>query len=322
MKTSEIQIRDPFVLPVLEEQCYYLFGTTDKNCWGGTATGFDCYRSRNLENWEGPIPAFRPPAGFWATHNFWAPEVHFFNGLYYMLATFAAENRYRGTQILVAEKAFGPYAPMTDGPVTPRDWQCLDGTLHVEKDGNPWIVFCHEWMQVHNGEMIAMQLSPDLKQAAARPVFLFNASEAPWAYPSGWPSPEYPPQFPSYLSGPEINARYPFPVYVTDGPFLNRTANGTLLMLWSTLGNAGYTLGLARSKSGHVTGPWEQITEPLWQKDGGHGMIFRAFDGRLFIALHHPNNTPEERPLFIEVEETQDCVQLKFTGRNMNGRRR
>ena len=65
MKTSDIQIRDPFVLPVPEDQYYYLFGTTDLNCWNDEATGFDCYRSRDLENWEGPIPAFRPPADFW-----------------------------------------------------------------------------------------------------------------------------------------------------------------------------------------------------------------------------------------------------------------
>lgn len=313
MKTNEIQIRDPFVLPVPEEQYYYLFGTTDLNCWNDEATGFDCYRSRDLENWEGPIPAFRPPADFGATHNFWAPEVHRFNGRFYMFATFAADKRYRGTQILVADKPEGPYIPLTDGPITPPNWQCLDGTLYVDPDGAPWIVFCHEWMQVHNGAMHAMQLSADLKEAVAPPVFLFNASEAPWAYPSGWPAEGERSQFPGYLSGPELNTAYPFPLYITDGPFLHRTASGSLLMLWSTLGNDGYTMGLARSRFGHITGPWEQLPEPLWTEDGGHGMLFRSFDGQLYLTLHQPNNTPEERTYFIEVEESKNLILLKKT---------
>ncbi|TFH17758.1 MAG: hypothetical protein E4H02_02030 [Lentisphaerales bacterium] len=63
----------------------------------------------------------------------------------------------------------GPYSPLTESPVTPDDWQCLDGTLHVDESGAPWIVFCHEWGQVHNGAMYAMQLSHNLMERA---VFL------------------------------------------------------------------------------------------------------------------------------------------------------
>ena len=40
-------------------------------------------------------------------------------------------------------------------------------------------------------------------------------------------------------------------------------------------------------------------------------MIFRDFDGQLFITLHHPNNTPDERPHFIEIEETENTIHLK-----------
>ena len=40
MKTEEIQIRDPFVFPEPKEGVYYLFGTTDKNCWSGSGEGF------------------------------------------------------------------------------------------------------------------------------------------------------------------------------------------------------------------------------------------------------------------------------------------
>ena len=122
LKTADIQIRDPFVLPEPAEGVYYLFGTTDKNCWQGEASGFNCFKSKDLKEWEGPFPAFRPPPAFWSNTNFWAPEVHRFGGRYFMFASFKAAGRYRGTQILSSAHAVGPYAPLTAGPVTPPDW--------------------------------------------------------------------------------------------------------------------------------------------------------------------------------------------------------
>lgn len=294
MKLADIQIRDPYVLPVRETGEYWLFGTTDKNLWAGPGTGFDTYRSRDLQDWEGPFPAFRPELGFWGTTNFWAPEVHAFRGRYYMFATFKATERYRGTQVLAASAPQGPYRPWSDGPVTPKNWECLDGTLHVEPDGTPWIVFCQEWVQVHNGGMWAQPLSPDLKQATGRPVFLFSASEAPWGKSHDW------------VIQPDTGNK--FPHYVTDGPFLHRTRTGALLMLWSSYGPFGYAMGVARSESGRIDGPWIQVADPLWHKDGGHGMIFRTFEGQLMLTLHQPNDTPNERPFFFPICEAGDTL--------------
>lgn len=296
MKTEDIQIRDPFILPDEPEGIYYLFGTTGANVWRDKGRGFDCYTSRDLREWTGPIPAFRPPADFWATTNFWAPEVHRFQGRYYLFASFKSENCYRGTQILVSDVASGPYIPLTCGPITPPDWECLDGTLHVDDEGNPWIVFCQEWVQVHNGAIYAMRLSSDLKQAVGRPVFLFNASEGPWVRRTEWPG--------------KAETRH-FPDYITDGPFLHRLAGGSLIMLWSSIGAKGYAMGIARSESGAVTGPWRQDSEPLWAEDGGHGMIFRTFDARLMLTFHRPNNTPDERAVMFEVEEAGDTIRIK-----------
>jgi len=297
MKTLDIQIRDPFIFPNLTENIYYMFGTTDQNCWKGPGDGFDCYKSKDLEEWSGPIPAFRPSLTFWGKENFWAPEVHFFHGRYYMFATFKADRRYRATQILVSDNVAGPYVPLTEDPITPSDWQCLDGTFYEDADGSPWIVFCHEWVQIHNGSICALKLTPDLKNTIGRPIFLFSASEAPWAISmTGWDG---------------SDPRYQFPTYVTDGPFFYQLKAGPLLMLWSSFGSNGYAMGVARSESGLVTGPWKHDSTPLWSEDGGHGMIFKSFDGKLMLTFHSPNNTPKERPVFIELEETQYTIYLK-----------
>ena len=50
MKSSEIQIRDPFVY--VEKGMYYLYGSTDRNIWSGKGRGFTAYKGNDLENWE------------------------------------------------------------------------------------------------------------------------------------------------------------------------------------------------------------------------------------------------------------------------------
>lgn len=294
MKTSEIQIRDPFVVPDMNEKSYYIFGTTDKNCWRGPGQGFDCYKSKDLKEWDGPINAFRPDDNFWGKENFWAPEVHEYNGMFYMFATFIADKCYRATHILVSDNLNGPYVPLAEEPVTPLNWQCLDGTLHIDEEGCPWIIFCHEWVQIHNGAVYAMKLTPDLKKTSGKPVFLFNASEAAWVKRSGWP---------------EDGSKYRFPAFVTDGPFLYHHSSGTLLMLWSSFGSKGYAIGISRSETG-ITGPWKHNPDPLWAEDGGHGMVFRTFEGKLILTFHSPNESPQERALFVELEETIDGLRI------------
>ena len=52
------------------------------------------------------------------------------------------------------------------------------------------------------------------------------------------------------------------------------------------------------------------------QKDGGHGMLFTTFDGKLMLVLHSPNS-PQAQPLHIfELEDTGDTLKVvkEFTG--------
>ncbi|MBO5695461.1 MAG: family 43 glycosylhydrolase [Lentisphaeria bacterium] len=86
--------------------------------------------------------------------------------------------------------------------------------------------------------------------------------------------------------------------YVTDGPFLYQE-NGKLMMLWSSFGAGGYTMGVAESATGKVTGPWIQHEKPLCDTDGGHGMVFHDLNGKRFYVVHTPNSRQEERPMII-----------------------
>jgi arabinan endo-1,5-alpha-L-arabinosidase len=302
---ADIQIRDPFVVPDPATGTYHLFGTTDKDCWT-TGVGFDAYRSRDLVTWDGPTQVFGLGGGFWATVNCWAPEVYRWRNRWYMFASFKSPAARRGTQVLAADTLDGPFVPMHAAPVTPAKWECLDGTLHVERggaddrgggdaaDGQPWIVYCHEWCQVGDGRVVAQRLTDDLSVVAGDPVVLFRASQVPWVR----------------------SFRTDRVAMVTDGPFLHRLTDGRLLMLWSSYDGRGYCLGQAVSDGGHVAGPWRHLPTPLiagagdGTGDGGHGMLFRTFDGRLTLAVHRPNVTPHERAVFMPVVESDDGLRL------------
>ncbi|GAA1956151.1 glycoside hydrolase family 43 protein [Nocardioides panacihumi] len=309
-RLNEIRMRDPFVLEV-PSGGFVLFGTTDTNLWGGPATGFDCFTSEDLVTWEGPLQAFRPPAGFWADTQFWGPEVHGYDGRFFMLATFASSNPEsgpRGVQVLVADEPTGPYVPWSDGPLTPRDRPCLDGTLFIDDEGGPWLVFSRGAEGVPggaagpaDGEMYARPLSRDLKEAAGPAVLLFTASAAPWSKPLWFPDGVEPPE--------ELNlAKDPL---FTDGPFLIRSEGGRLHMLWSSFGEEGYAMGVATSAGGLITGPWVQREQPLWARNGGHGMIFSDPQGVRRLVFHWPNETPDERVKLISVDVSDRGIQLR-----------
>jgi arabinan endo-1,5-alpha-L-arabinosidase len=288
----DIRIRDPFVLPDPDRRAYLLFGTTDPDPWKGPGVGFDVYTGSDLEHWDGPTAAFRPEPGFWGTRNFWAPEAHVYRGRHYVFASFKADGACRATQVLAADLATGPYRVHSPRPVTPAGWECLDGTLHVDHRDRPWLVFCREWVQVVDGEIWAVPLAEDLTRPLGEPRLAFRASEAPWTRPHA------------------RNGSLDPASRVTDGPFLHHSADGGLLMLWSSFSDTGYSMGIAASMSGTVAGPWRQSERPLVERDAGHGMVFRAFDGRLVVAAHTPNRSPGERPAFREVLERDGTLEL------------
>jgi GH43 family beta-xylosidase len=295
---GDLYIRDPFIVADARKGVYYMYGSSSqKGREGQTLGGVAVYQSRDLKTWEGPQQVFTVPEDNWITGTVWAPEVHVYNGRYYLFATLNSDIEwkkpregwpaytFRGTQIFHADTPEGPFLPFGRTPHTPMDCMALDGTLWVE-DGTPCMVFCHEWVQLTDGTMEVVELKPDLSAPAGQPTRLFCASSAPWT--------------------PEESKSY-----VTDGCFVYRTKADKLLMIWSSFSREGYAIGVAESTTGKITGPWKQHPEPLLNRDGGHGMIFRTFDGKLYLVFHQPNGGGAERAHICELEDTGHALLVK-----------
>lgn len=277
MKVEDINIRDPFVL--VYKGKYYLYGTRSESAFVGQAYGFDVYVSEDLLVWEGPTEVFHRPVDFWSKKSYWAPEVHLYHDKFYMFATFANTKKGLGTAILISDSPMGPFTMWSDGYVTPKKWRCLDGTLYVSKEGKPYLIFCHEWREIKDGTVCAVELSEDLKESKGDVTELFAASTAQ-----------------SFVK------KYFFRNYVTDGPFLIRTEDERLHMLWSTYGVNGYVEAIAHSDSDDVFGKWSVDKELLYDHDGGHGMIFKGMDGQFYLTLHYPNTFKKEHPCFLPLK--------------------
>ncbi len=290
MKTEEINIRDPYILPY--DNKYYLFGTRSKTCWG-PADGFDCYISSNLTEWEGPVEAFHKPEGFFATEKFWAPECFCYQGKFYIFATFASENIKTCMYILKADEPQGPYTVYSE-QVTPEGWACIDGTMYIDQE-TPYLVFSRTFEDIPNGEFWYVELTDDLKKAKGEPQFLFSGTDAPWVKP-----------IPFAKSDLGIDGD----VYLTDAPCMIRMADGGLGMVWSAWGEKGYCVGLSLSGSGGLNGPWQQLEQPIYPENGGHGMFFETKEGELLFVMHHPNIHFKEKPIFRRAVISDNTIEI------------
>ncbi len=309
IKLADVRMRDVFILADETTKTYYAvsssFAPSSTFASGTEGRGrpaVQAYTSKDLVTWDGPHIIFQTPADFWGNTNIqgiWAPELHRHKGKYYLFATFDTDSKLpeqwrnwlprvkRGTQILVGDSPLGPFKPFKNHSTLPVDMMTLDGTLWIE-DGVPYMVYCHEWVQIKDGTVEMIQLKDDLSETIGEPVHLFNGSDASW----NRKSPQY-------------------SCWVTDGPYLYRSRTGKLIMIWSSFGTRGYTIGVAESTSGKLRGPWTQQAEPLVTDDRGHGMIFKRFDGQLMLVFHQPNKRPLERARFFELEDAGDTLRVK-----------
>lgn len=319
VKTSDFRVRDPYVVPCPEDGLYHLFVSDE---WSG-GVGVSVRTSSDLKTWSEPKKVLAIPDS-WNIIDTWAPEVHRFDGKWYVFVTLGrerrdlpamkllstdpdflrrygpesfAKRRRLGTYVFRSNELDGPYEPVADESLTPVERMALDGTLWVE-DGKPYMVFSWDWPQLGIGECAVAPLKRDLSAFEAEPKTLFRASDIAT---NAW----------------KANV---------DGPFLYRSEkSGKLFAIWSTTGlgsdfergrpvfdgmkDGAYRVILCESSSGRLAGPWGDH-RVIFSQNGGHGMFFKSFDGRLVLAIHQPEKWFFEHAAFFSVEDLGDSLAI------------
>lgn len=295
-KTSnKYPCRDPYIL--LYDNKYYFYQ-------GAGSNGVICSVSDDLENWSDPINVLPIPENFHGIKDmFWAPECHYYKGHFYIFSSvFSSKTNHRCVSVYRADNPLGPFVDIADGCICPKDWDTIDGTLYVDKKGQPWMIFVHEWtsMPDHNGGMCAAKLSEDFTHFISEPIELFRAKDRGEGYNG-----------------------------VTDGPYMYEDKNGHLMMIWSNMYHGlGYFVAVVHSETDTMEGPWTHQEEFLYCKDlrpdftidGGHAMILNDKDGVTKILMHGPNGKKKdedgniidfEHLLIYDIIEENGTIKIK-----------
>lgn len=287
VKREDLRIRDPYVL--VYDGKYYMYGTCLSQ-----GEGYGCVVSEDLENWSEKIQIFSPSEGFDGYADYWAPECHYYKGSFYLFATYRSRlSEKRGTAVFKSDSPTGPFELISDGHVTPKEIDCIDGTLYVDDDGQPWMIYVNEWTSTYDnyGEMAVAKLSDDLTHLVSEPKMIFRANKHIWTNGG-----------------------------ITDGPFVYKTSKGRLVMLWSNHARSGgYAVGMAVSDNGKVDGNWLHHPKAMYKRtdtqlNGGHPMLFTTLDGQLMMSIHSPNESDGEifeTAKFIPMEDTGRLLQVE-----------
>jgi len=291
---DSIRLSDPCILADKKTATYYM-----------TGTGGQLWKSNDLEKWTGPYNVVRtdPKSRMGENPMIWAAELHQYKGRYYYFATFTNRDvkidtvkgniiERRACHVLVSDHPDGPYIPMKDPTYLPANMPTLDGTLWVDKDQQPYLVYCYEWLQNWNGTIEKIRLKPDLSGTLGDSKLLFKASESPWSKERN-------------EKGDTVFNK------VTDGPWLFRTQTGRLGMLWTSWIFDIYTQGVAYSQSGTLDGPWIHEKGPVTPPNFGHGMLFRTFEDKLLMSVHSHKDDKGRYiriPHLFEVDDSGDRI--------------
>ena len=338
LKLPQMGIHDPYIYydPVTEH--YILHQGTGRNVWksqdltnwAGPIQAFTIVGRSSGDNlgtnYETWLNATYTPALPWnRTSGNWAAEMFSYKGKYYFFTTLhndwakpklsspTDESSYvlpsvqwRASIIAEGTSPEGPFTNMHyAAPVTPRDFMTLDATLYVDHDGTPWLVYAHEWVQKMDGTMEAIPLTNDLTAAAGEPVLMFRASAAPWyEYQKYQNQPQYAAsggaKYTTVATTKELSNKQ-CTQYVTDGPHVWETADGSLVCLFTTYRDDEYIQSQFISRTGNIMGPWEPAPY-LDFDDKGHAMIFEDKEGGMKLVMHNNMGGVSDKTLVMNAQ--------------------
>ena len=285
-----LQVADPFVYEY--KGTYYMTGTTAGDC------GFDYYTSKDLVTWEYGGPLFRKSAGHFGAGAFWAPEVQYYKGKFYM--TYSCLNAERGVLLsclAVSDTPDGPFEELYT-PWFDLGYSAIDCHIFVDDDKakTPYLYFSKNGNQdgYGYGENYVVELKKDLSGMVGEPRLVSRASQ-PWEKVR-W----------------NVNRCNEGVTVIKKGKtyYMTYSANDT--------GFEFYGIGIATAP--HPLGPWTKYDDnPLMTTDlskgvssPGHNSIVRTKDGKLWIVYHRHADPDCRKPSFDRVV----CIDRLFFDKN------
>lgn len=263
---KQILFGDPFIM--LHEGTYYMYGTSGED-------GILVYKSSDLLNWEGPAGVKDGYAlhkdDVWGEKWFWAPEVYFMNGKFYMY--FSAEEHINAA---VSDSPEGPFVQEEESPML--ESKAIDNHLFIDKDGKPYMYF------VNFGEGLSVwvaEMNEDLLSFKKETMKQCIRQSQDWEREEG---------------------------IVNEGPYvMNR--DGVYYLFYSGNGYTSQQYGVGFATADNPYGPWEKFAgNPILQSPDtlrgvGHGAFFEDVSGKLHYVYHAHNSQDKIHPRKVYISE-------------------
>ena len=255
---------DPFVL--LHDGVYYLYATN-------AANGYIVYTSEDLKKWN--------PRGYCLTredvegnYRFWAPEVMYHNGRFYMV--YSADEH---LGIAVADSPLGPFRQEEKRFLS--DKKEIDGHFFVDNDGSVYLYFSRYRSEggnlIYGAKMNEDMLSYD-ESTAKLLIPLSEEWETRWGA-------------------------------TTEGPYMLKH-NGVYYLTYSANGYDGHDYAVGYATADTPLGDFKKYEgNPILSKKGelvgtGHHCFTTSLDGtQMYIVYHRHNSVDAVEPRWICIDK-------------------
>lgn len=256
-----IPLADPFIL--LHEGTYYAYGT-------GGYLGFEVATSKTLKVWNrrqgkrtNGMALHKDDV--WGDEGFWAPEVYYIDGTFYMYYT--AEEH---LCVATSDSPLGPFTQQVQAPML--DERAIDNTLFRDADGKYYMYFdsFRKGMSIWRAE-----LEPNLLELKENTMEEVLVRTQPWESVSQ--------------------------AKVIEGSFVIKRGE-TYYMIYSANNFIHQSYGIGCATATSPLGPWTKYSfNPLLQKPGnlvgtGHGALFEDKNGQMKLVFHAHKSQTEVHP--------------------------
>jgi GH43 family beta-xylosidase len=253
---QKLTLADPFIL--YYDNKYYAYGTSDAN-------GIVVYTSDDLHYWTKQSNLALHKNNSYADRWFWAPEVYYLNGRFYMYYS-ADEHICMAT----SDSPLGPFVQDVQEPMLPD--KAIDNSLFIDDDGKAYLFF----VRFTDGNAVWMaELEDDYKTIKTATMKLcFAASTSGWEADWG-----------------KIN----------EGPFVVKHG-GYYYLTYSANHYQSQNYGVGFAYTNNLSSGWSKNREnPILQKPNGlfgtgHHCLFRDKDNNLKMAFHAHKSAESVNP--------------------------
>lgn len=257
-----VPLGDPFIL--LYNGTYYAYGTHGDQ-------GIEVYTSDDLLTWKYKGLALNKEDS-WADRWFWAPEVYFVNGKFYMY--YSADEH---ICVATSNSPAGPFVQDVKKPMI-SDEKCIDNSLFIDDDGTPYLSF----VRFNDGNNVWIaELEKDLVTLKMETMHPCLRVTEDWE--NVWPR-------------------------VIEASYILKH-NGLYYMTYSANSYESPFYGIGCATATDLMGTWTKYAEnPLLQKPGalqgvGHSVMFVDKAGKQRIVFHAHNNKNNIHPRTMHIGE-------------------